>query len=299
VHEPVDRAVQMGDIVRADVRGVVDGREVFADDDGEFRLREGVAVLLPGFAEGLVGAEKGLPKEVRLTMPQGSQPLSGKEATFTVLVREVKQERLPPLDDAFAREVGEGFAGLDALRQHLADGLRERLAAEAEDEYQEQALATLVERAVKIEFPPVLVQRETDRLLRERARAAGRDVDHYLEQMRRPLEELREELRPLAEERVRRSLALTRLAEDEGVSVEPPEIETEIERIVGSSGPQAEQVRRLFAGADGREAIGRSLLSQKTLARLAEIAAQEPLARVTTRSKKRSAKAGTEESREA
>ncbi len=299
VHEPVDRPVQVGDIVRADVRGVADGREIFADDDAELRLREGVTILLPGFAEGIIGAEKGVPKEIRLTMPQGSQPLSGKEAAFTVTVREVKQERLPTLDDAFAREVGEGFAGLDALRQHLAAGLRERLEAEAEEAYQEQALATLVEQAKLVEFPPVLVQREMDRLLRDRARAAGRDVDQYLEQLRRPLDELREELRPQAEERVRRSLVLSRLAEEEAVSVAPAETEAEIERIVGSSGPQAEQVRRLFSNADGREAIARSLLTHKTLARLAEIAGQEPLTRLTTRSKKRYAKAGTEESREA
>ncbi len=295
VHEPVDRPVQMGDIVRADVRGVVEEKEIFADDDAEFHLREGAIVLLPGFGEGLVGAEKVAPHEVRLTMPQGSQPLSGKDAVFTVLVKEVKQERLPPLDDDFAREVGEGFPSLEALRQQLTANLRERLEAEAEDDYRESALSALVEQAAKIEFPPVLVQREMDRLLRDRARAAGRDVDQYLEQLRRPLEEIRDEIRPRAEERVRRSLVLTRLAEEEGVSVEPAEIQAEIERLVGSSGAQAGQVRGLFSGPEGREAIARSLLTRKTLDRLAEIAGREALAGVTSTKKKRFAKAETKE----
>jgi len=210
-------------------------------------------------------------------------------------VKEVKQERLPPLDDDFAREVGEGFTSLEALRQQLTANLRERLEAEAEDDYRDKVLSALVEQAARIEFPPVLVQREMDRLLRERARAAGRDVDQYLEQLRRPLEEIREEIRPLAEERVRRSLVLTRLAEEEGLAVEPAEVQAEIERLVGSSGAQAGQVRGLFSSAEGREAIARSLLTRKTLDRLAEIAGQEAPAAVTSTKKKRSAKAETKE----
>jgi trigger factor len=109
IHEPVERPVQQGDIVRADVQGVIDGREVYKEDDAEFRLREGATLLLPGIAEGIVGAEKGSPKEIPVTIPEGDRPLSGKSGTFTVTVREVKQERLPDLTDDFAREVGEGF----------------------------------------------------------------------------------------------------------------------------------------------------------------------------------------------
>lgn len=306
LHQPVDRPVRMGDIVRADVRGEVDGRRIHAEEDAEFRLREGAMVLLPGFAEGLVGGRKGEPMEVAVDVPPdypaAGGALAGKRCVFSVLVREVKEEQLPELDDQFAREVGEGFASLQALRQRLEADLRERLEREAEDEYQGQAVAVMTEKAEKLEFPPVLVEREIDRLLRDEARAAGQDVDRYIEQLRRPLEELREELRPRAAERVRRSLVLSRLAELEGIAVEAAEIDAEVERIVGSSGPQATQMRQLFGSAGGREAIERSLLTRKTLERLAAIASDGGSAapgaasgRVTNRPKKRS-KAGKEHS---
>ncbi|MEE8347279.1 MAG: trigger factor, partial [Dehalococcoidia bacterium] len=116
LHEPMDRPVRQGDVVRADVRGEFDGREVFADDDFEFTLRDGATILLPGFAEGVIGAEKGQPKAVEVTTPPGSQPLSGKTGTFTVVVKDVKEERLPELNNEFAREVGEGFPSIQALR---------------------------------------------------------------------------------------------------------------------------------------------------------------------------------------
>lgn len=275
LHQPVERPVQWGDIVRAEVRGVIDGREVFNDDDFEFVLREGATVLLPGFAEGVIGAEKGVPREVTVQVPEGSRPLSGKSGTFTVVVKEVKEERLPELDDQFAREVGEGFPSLQALRQRLEDDIRQRLQAEAEEEFRERAVDALVEQAEIIEFPPVLVEREIDRLLRDEARAIGQDVDRYLQQMRRSLQELRDEMRPRAVERVRRSLALTRLAELEKISVEPAEVDLEIERIAASAGPQAQQVRQLFATGPGRESIERSILTRKTLDRLAAIARGE------------------------
>ncbi len=295
LHEPVDRPVRKGDVVRADVRGQIDGREVFADDDFEFTLRDDATILLPGFAEGVIGAEKGVPKEVQVTAPPGSQPLSGKTGTFTIVVKEVKEERLPELNDEFAREVGEGFASLQALRQHLEASIRERREAEAEEQHHEEAVTALVEQAEEMEYPPVLVEREIDRLLRDEARASGEDVDRYIEQMRRPVQEIREELRETAQERVRRSLTLTALAEAEQVKVEPAEVDTEIERIVGSSGAQAVQIRQLFESPGGREAIERSLLTRKTLDRLTEIVSGPKPAKKTAGTKKRKGKAAEEE----
>jgi len=295
LHEPVDRPVTKGDVVRADVRGEIDGREVFADDDFEFTLRDGATVLLPGFAEGVIGAEKGVPKEVKVTTPPGSQPLSEKTGTFTVVVKEVKEEHLPELNDEFAREVGEGFPSVQALRQHLEVQIRERREREAEEQYHDEALAALVKRAEEVEYPPVLVEREIDRLLRDEARSSGLEVDRYMEQMRKPVQEIRDTLRETAEERVRRSLVLTALAEAEQVKVEPAEVDTEIERIVGSSGAQAAQIGQLFKSEGGREAIERSLLTSKTLRRLTELVSGPAPGKRATRAKKRKTEAAEEE----
>ena len=287
LHEPVERPVQVGDIVRADVRIVVDGREVFKDADAEFRLRDGATLMLPGFAEGMVGAQKGATKEIPVTVPPGERPLSGQSGTATATVKEVKEEKLPNLDDEFARSVGEGFGSLVALRERVTNDIRERLEAEAEGAFREKAVAALVEQADNIEFPAVLVDREMERLLREQARSTGQDVERYLAMIKRSAEELREDLLPAAAERVRRSLALTQLAEEERARVEPAEIEAEIERIVASSGQQAQQVRRLLSTADARLSIERSLLTHKTIDLLAEIAgekgAKAPTSRQTAR----------------
>ena len=288
LHEPVERAVQTGDIVRADVRGVIEGQEVYKDEDAEFRLREGATILLPGFAEGLVGAAKGVAKEIPVTVPEGDRPLSGKSGVFTVTVNEVKQEVLPVLDDDLARQVGEGFPSLDALRERILNDIRERVEAQVEEAYRDKAVGALVENARSIEFPPVMIEREVDRLIEDQARNLGTDVEQYLATVKRTREDLRQELLPVATERVRRSLVLTELADELEIKAEPEEIDAEVERLAGS-GQQAEQLRRLFGSPDGRAALTRSLITRKTMDRLAEIASRDgtPTAGVDAKGKKK------------
>ncbi|TMG05561.1 MAG: trigger factor, partial [Chloroflexi bacterium] len=291
VHEPAERPVQMGDIVRADVRGVIDGREVYKEDDAELRLREGATILLPGIAEGIIAAEKGTPKEITVTVPEGERPLSGKSGTFTVTVKEVKEEQLPALNDDFAREVGEGFSSLDALRDRLRNDMRERLQAQAEEEYRNKAVGALVETAATIEFPPVMVEREVERLIQDQARHLGLEVEQYLANTRRTRDELNEELLPIATDRVRRSLALTRLAEQEEIKAENQEVDAEVDRLAGSAGEQADQLRKLFGSPDGRAAIARSLVTRKTMDRLTEIATRDGTTAPEKKSRRKPAKA--------
>lgn len=274
VHEPVERPVETGDIVRADVRMEVDGREVFKEDDAEFRLRPDSTILLPGFAEGIVGAEKGVTKEVEITVPEGQNELAGKSGTATITIKEVKAEVLPELNDDFAQEVGEGFPNVESLRERVTGDIRERLEAQAEHEFQERAVTALVENAKAIEFPHVLVHREIERLIEDQARSTGRDISGYMELIKRTPEQLHEELLPSATERVKRSLALNQLAEDENLDVSEEEINEEIEKIAAGSGEQGEQMRQIFSSANGRAVVERNLRTRKTIERLTEIASQ-------------------------
>ena len=277
VHEPVDRPVQMGDIIRGDIRIEVDGKEVFKDDDAELHLREGRAVLLPGFSEGVVGAVKDEPKDVTVTIPEDAESsLAGKTAKVHVTVKEVKEERLPKLNDDFAQEVGEGFPTLIALKERLRDDIRERIETQAEEKYRDEVLTKLVESAKMLEFPPVLVQREVNRFLEDQARNTGMELDRYLELIKKTPEQVREELTPSATERVKRSLALSQLSDDEKIEVEEMDIDDEVEKLIsqasGGNEDQVERYRRIFQSQEARASLSRSLLTRKTMDRLVEIA---------------------------
>ncbi|HEY5640102.1 MAG TPA: trigger factor, partial [Dehalococcoidia bacterium] len=277
VHEPVDRPVAVGDIIRASVRMVVDEREVYKDDDVELHLREGQPIMLPGFVEAITGAKKGEPLDFGLEIAEeeGGQ-LAGKTVNVSVTVKEVKEEELPALDDEFAKGAGEGFATLLELRDRLRNDIKERLEGQAEEAYREQVIASLADAAGKIEFPPIMVDREVERLIREQARNSGVEVKRYLELVKQTPEQIREEVGPAAAERVRRSLALAELADAEGIEVGEADIDTEIGNIIqqatGGNEEQAERYRRLFDSPEARASLGNSLLTRRTLDRLVEIA---------------------------
>ncbi|MEX1253862.1 MAG: trigger factor [Dehalococcoidia bacterium] len=276
--EPATRPIQWGDVVRADVQGTVDGTALVNEEDAEFQLNEGRPISLPGFAEALLGTEKGATLDFDVTAPEEvtDERLRGKTAHYQVQIKEVKQEVLPELDDEFARQVGEGFSDLAALRSRVEENLRQGLEQEAEHKQHDAILEALVGRA-KIEYPPVLLDRETARLLREQTGtgASQADLERYLQQAGKSEADLQEELRPLAETRLSRSLVLSQVAEAEHIEVTDSEVEAEIERLTSGAGDQAEEVRRLFSEENAKESLRRTLMTRKTLDRLVEIASSD------------------------
>ena len=281
--EAVKRPAGWNDVVTGDVRGEIDGRALFDRANIEFQLREDRPVFLPGLAEEVVGLSKGKEKEFDLPLP-GDFPdnaLAGKACHCRVAVHEVKEERLPDLDDAFARQVGEGFADMAALRQRLTEDLQKAEEDAAMGRYQEQVLSTL-EQSAKLEYPPVLVEKEIDHLLRDEVGPGGeRGMEQYLQRIGKPEEEVRAQLRVSAEERVRHSLLLSRVAEVENIMVDDQEVTQEVERMISGAGPQAEEFRRVFGSTSGRDAIRRSLLTRKTWEKLVEIVSSEKSAGAT------------------
>ena len=277
--EPVTRPLQWDDVTRIDVEGSVDGRPFAKEEDAEFQLTQGRTISLPGFAEAIIGHQKGDEFDFEVPIPDDvpDEALRGKQAGYHARIKETKELILPELNDEFARGVGEGFESLDALRKRVEDDLREALEREAEHRYHEQALSALVEQA-KLEYPPVLAERELDRLLEEQSSANGQSgrpaeqLERYLRQIGKSEEEVRAELRPVAEKRLRHSLVLSELAEAEHIEVTDAEVEAEIERLASGAGSQAEELRRLFSAERARDGLGRSLRTRKTIERLAQIA---------------------------
>jgi len=283
--EPVERPIQWNDIVRADVDATVNGASFVHEEDAEFQLLEGQTISLPGFAEALIDHKKGDEFEFELTVPDDApdERLRGQQAHYRLHLKEIKQQNLPELNDEFARQVGEGFADLAALRARVEDDLRQALENEAQHRYHDRILEALADQ-VQPEYPPVLVERETERLLQEQSGAAqaqqsGRGgsadrgaLERYLQQVGKSEEELRAELAPIAEGRIRRSLVLSEVTEAEHILVADEEVEAEIERLTSGAGGQADDIRRLFSTDSAKESLRRSLLTRKTLDRLVEIA---------------------------
>ena len=132
-----------GDILSLDYRGTVDG-EPFEGGEGQDQLVElGSGSLVDGFEEGLIGASAGDERTIEVTFPDDyrATELAGKDATFEVTVKEVREKELPELDDDFAADASE-FETLDELRDEIRAKLAEALERRADEEFRGAAVAT-------------------------------------------------------------------------------------------------------------------------------------------------------------
>jgi trigger factor len=229
-----------------------------------------------GFAEQVIGMEKGEEKEFTLSYPPdfSVEELAGKQRNFKVKLVEVKGKRLPLPDDEFAKSIGEGLETMDALQDRITTNLTVIAQRRAQREF-EQKVVESVAALAKVEFPPILVEHEIENLLAELASEYSQDergVENYLSSIGKTEAELREEIRPLAIKRLIQSLVLGRVAEEEKIELSPTEIEAGIEEVVQNAGKKSEEWRRIFSSPPGRRWIEQRLLRRKTVDRIVEIA---------------------------
>jgi trigger factor len=182
--ETVDRAAGQGDFAVIDFAGSVDG-EPFEGGEARGHLVElGSGRLIPGFEEQLDGIAAGDEREVKVKFPDDypAEHLAGKDASFAVEVKEVKEKRLPELDDEFAVEAG-GYDTLDELRAELEQRIGEAQEREIEGEFREAAVDA-AGAAAEVEVPHELVHAKAHEMWHRTSRRLaqqGVDPRQYLQ----------------------------------------------------------------------------------------------------------------------
>lgn len=102
-----DDAAEEGDTVVIDFEGYKDGEKFDGGSAENHSLELGSGQFIPGFEDQLIGAKSGDEKDVEVTFPEeyGAEELAGQDVVFKVVVHEVKEKRVPELDDEFAKDV--------------------------------------------------------------------------------------------------------------------------------------------------------------------------------------------------
>lgn len=277
IHSPVDRPAQWDDILTASVQGTVEGEDFVRDEDAEFALRKDHELLVPGLAEAFTGMKKGEEKDIELPIPEDfrSERFQGKAANFHIAVIEVKEELLPDEDDELAQTVNaEEFETFAALRARITDDLEKRAQAEEDNRLRGEALELLV-TATTFDYPAVLVDREIDHIVSEMMGNDQKQYVNYLQRIGRSEADYRETFREVADVRLKRSLALSKLTEVEQIEVTPADVEIEVDRLSEPMGEEAGRFKEMFASPEGIATIRRNLTSERTLQRLLAIAGGE------------------------
>ncbi len=250
-----DGELQEKDMAVIDFSGKIDG-EVFEGGEAEnYSLEIGSASFIPGFEEQLLGAGTGEEREVKVTFPEDYQKeeLAGKEAVFSVKVKEIKRPQVPELDDAFVQELSEEFSTVQEFREDIEKKLQENLKHRKKVELETKVIEKVAAEA-EVEVPDVLVERELDNMIGEMEyylRMQGLNMEQYGQMVEGGLEKIREERRPEAESRARANLVLDAIIKEEQIEATEEEIEEKIKEVAQKQDMNMEEVKVLFS-RDGR-----------------------------------------------
>ena len=268
---PVDRPVELDDLVTMDIEANVDGRPWLNHKGILYEVDKDSRSLVLGFASHLQGADKNKEMTFSLTIPDDYpiKDMCGKEGTFKVTVTEIKEKQLPELDDVLAQSVG--YDNLADLKKKVAADLKVKAEARNRLELRQKALDALVEISEVI-YPPILEDEEVTGLLRDEAQRLGfRELADYLKKASKTEEELKQELRPIAKKRLIQGLVLGKLTEEEKIEISSSEVDNKVDEIANDA-EDKEKARQFFSLPQVKQSIEQSLLTQKTVDRLLQVA---------------------------
>jgi trigger factor len=256
--EPVERAAQKGDFLVLDYTGYVDDEPFQGGEARGQTIELGAERLIPGFEDQLVGATPGEERTLQLKFPDdyGAEELAGKEARFETQVKEVREKRLPELDDEFALQAG-GFDTLDELREDVSRRIREADERRVRDEFREAALDAVVDKS-RIEIPHDVVHGKAHDIwhqMEHRLRRSGIDPAQYLAISGKTEEEMLKEAEPDAEKSLRREAVLAAIVDAENVEASDEELLEALREA--TPGVDDEQLRKALdqLEKDGRLAV--------------------------------------------
>lgn len=273
--ESVERAAKTTDQVMIDFSGVdKNGKAIKGADGTDYPLVLGSKTFIPGFEENIEGLKTGDEKTFDVTFPEdyGVSSLAGEKVTFTVTVKDVKAVKKPKLDDEFASKVGP-VKSVDELKSDIKKELSKEKQRQADLDYESELVRDITKKA-KVDIPDVLIDEQEQRLLdefKQNLTYRGQTIAEFLADKDMNEEEYRKnELRPQAEERVKASIVLSEIADQENIQVTPEELEIRLQVLKGQY--QDTKMQEELNKPESRQNIASRMLSEKTVAQLASYA---------------------------
>lgn len=270
--EAVSRQARRGDYVLADLRCYVHDKQVDEATATDLLYEVGSGSFVPELDGELDGGRAGDILKFNATLPEGfKSEEAGKEVSFQVLVKEVRQKIFPALDDDFAKTASE-LDTLGELREDLGRRIGEIKRIQNEVDVRNHLLEQLVDTA-DVEPPESLVREEMAyRAARfaEQLRAAGLSLDAYLSQVGTTEDQLEQDLRKQGERSVRARLVLEEIARREELSAAAEEVEEELRYHAEQARHDADDLRKELERSGRLGVLAGDIIRRKALNLLVE-----------------------------
>ncbi|OPY89626.1 MAG: Trigger factor [Syntrophaceae bacterium PtaU1.Bin231] len=256
------REVRKGDYVTIDFEGRL-GQEVRKDLKSEGYLLEiGGGMFVPGFEEHLTGMKPGEKKEFPVTFPENyrAKDLAGKEVVFSVVLKNIKEKKLPELNEEFIKNF-EKYETLEQLRGEVKASLQEEKKGAAEAALRESIRQAILQNN-PFEVPDTLVERQIFSMMADAHRRMmyrGMDEKKATELSIKLHDQFKEEATRI----VRTFLLVKRIAAKESIAVSDQELEARIRELAAGSGRSYDDMRASLEKDDLTESVRGEELAKK------------------------------------
>lgn len=265
--------VENEDTVIIDFEGFKDDVPFVGGKALGYELVIGSGTFIPGFEEGLIGAEVGQHVDVNVTFPDEyhSAELAGQKAVFKTDIKKIQRKELSVLDDEFAKDVSE-FETLDELKTDLRNKLLKHSESLAKTNQLKTVVAKVVDNA-SVEIPEVMVTERIKVMVEDLSRniaQQGMTLEQYFQYTNSNEEVMKERLRPQAAESVKTDLVLEAIAKAEGIGVTEDEVNEEIKKLSEQYKQDAQLLKQSLIARGELGFYKQSLISEKTVNFLVE-----------------------------
>ena len=275
-----DREAKEGDTVNIDFDGYLDGERFEGGKASDYDLVLGSHTFIEGFEDQVAGHKVGDKFDVNVTFPEDYQAkeFQGKDAKFEVEINSITEKELPELDDDFAMDISE-FETLDELKADLKESLKEEKANYATNMIQNQAIEALV-KISEVSAPESLVSQEIDvemQNLDQRLQQMGIGLSQYVEMTQMDMDQIRDQYRAQAEEKVKANLVMDEVALKEAFDVTDEEIEEEINESAKMYGvDDIEKFKEIFRSNVSEDTMKENIKRRKAVELLVDNAKALP-----------------------
>jgi len=258
-----ERGIRKDDFTLIDFEISVDGEVIDEFTSKDYMLQVGSGRLIPNFEDKLVDMKKGETKEDTVTFPEDfdSKNVAGKEGTFTVTVKDIREKILPALDEDFIKNF-EKYETIDDLKDDVTKSLEEEEKMRVEGDLRKRLIDKLLE-SNEFEIPNAWVEQQIYYMMVDaQRRMVGNGMNQ--EKATEISMNLHETFKDEAVRIVKTSVLIGKISEKESITVDESDIEDKIKSMGERYGRDYESMKKLYDNEDMQNRLRDELMDEKT-----------------------------------
>lgn len=267
-----ENPVAMDDVVNLNFEGFVDGKAFDGGKAENYQLKIGSHTFIDTFEDQLIGLKKGDTKDVVVRFPKEyhEKSLADKEATFKVLINNIRTRIMPKFDEEFVKNTSE-FDTIEAYKENIKSIITKEQEAKIERDLDNQIVDAIVNNT-KLEIPTELVDREQERMilgLQDQLAQQGLRLEDYLAYIGKSMDNYKAEQRQYAEKNVKTRFILERIITTENITVTNEEFNARLEEFAKMQNVSLDELKKQM-GEHNMSHILNNMLMDKLFAFLKE-----------------------------